>query len=323
MKHIGVLTSGGDAPGMNAAIRAVVRAAVFHNIRVSGIYRGFEGLIEGEIQPLHARSVGNIIQRGGTMLKSARSEAFRTAEGRRKAIAELQQQQIDGLIIIGGDGSFRGAEVLSAEYPIPIIGIPGTIDNDLGGTDFTIGYDTACNTVIHAVDAIRDTASSHNRIFFIEAMGRDSGFIALRAGVAAGIETIIIPEREEEWKQLLEKLQRGQRVKKSAALVMVGEGCHCGNATTLAKQFSDSFPDLEVRVTILGHVQRGGSPSCFDRELASRLGVSAVEGLLKGEKNKMVGLMQQQIHFTPFHQLAEKRKSIDTELLRLQEILTV
>lgn len=323
MKHIGVLTSGGDAPGMNAAIRAVVRAAVFHNLQVSGIYRGFEGLMAGEIQPLDARSVGNIIQRGGTMLKSARSEAFRTAEGRRKAIAHIQQQQIDGLIVIGGDGSFRGAEALSAEHPIPVIGIPGTIDNDLSGTDFTIGYDTACNTVIRAVDAIRDTASSHNRIFFVEAMGRDSGFIALRAGMAAGMETIIIPEREEEWKQLLEKLQKGQRVKKSAALVMVGEGCHCGNATTLAKQFSQACPELEVRVTVLGHIQRGGSPSCFDRELASRLGVAAVEGLRKGEKNKMVGLQQQQIDYTPFHQLSEKRKPIDAELLRLQEILTI
>ena len=323
VSHIGVLTSGGDAPGMNAAIRAVVRTAVHYNKRISGIFRGYEGMIEGDIQQMDARSVGHIIQRGGTLLKSARCSDFLSPDGRAKAYQQLQHAGVDALIVIGGDGSFRGAAALTEEHHIPVVGIPGTIDNDLSGTDYTIGYDTACNTVVRAVDAIRDTASSHNRIFFVEAMGRDSGYIALRAGIAAGMETIIIPEQETEADELLNRLIHGQRVKKSAALVMVSEGCKAGGAMDLAEKFRKACPHLEIRVTILGHIQRGGPPGCLDREYASRMGVASVEGILTGQNAAMVGIQNQQITFTPFSLLQAKNKPIDTELLRIQKILSV
>jgi 6-phosphofructokinase 1 len=321
INKIGVFTSGGDAPGMNAAIRAVVRAAEFYNIKPMGIYRGYEGLMDGDFVELHARSVSNIISRGGTILKSARSQRFRTAEGRKLAFENVKKAGIDALVAIGGDGTFTGASVFLDEHNVPTIGIPGTIDNDLSGTDFTIGYDTACNTVIHAVDAIRDTASSHNRLFFIEVMGRDSGFIAMRSGIAAGVEFILVPECEMTIEDLVKKLECSK--KKSSGLVIVAEGLKMGGAMEIAAKVKERFAHYDTKVTVLGHIQRGGSPSCLDREIAGRMGVAAIEGLLQGKKNVMVGIVNGSIVYSSFEEVVNNPQPINFDLLRINEILSV
>lgn len=321
IKKIGVFTSGGDSPGMNAAIRAVVRAAVYYGITPIGIYRGYEGLIDGDFVEMNARSVSNIISRGGTILKSARSQRFRTTEGRQQAFGHIKNAGIEALVAIGGDGTFTGASVFLNEYNVPTIGIPGTIDNDLSGTDFTIGYDTACNTVINAVDAIRDTASSHNRLFFIEVMGRDSGFIAMRSGLAAGVETIIVPEREMTIDDLVKKLDSSK--KKSSGLVIVSEGLQMGGAIEIAQKVKEKFSHYDTKVTVLGHIQRGGSPSCLDREHASRMGVAAVEGLIAGKKNVMVGIISGAIAYSSFEDVVNNPQPINFDLLRINEILSV
>jgi 6-phosphofructokinase 1 len=323
IKKIAVLTSGGDAPGMNAALRAVVRAGVYYGKEVIGVYRGYEGLIEGDMKAMDARSVANIINRGGTILKTTRSKGFLTADGRKQAFDNLKKNEVDALIVIGGDGTFRGATVFENEFNFPIIGLPGTIDNDLSGTDFTIGFDTACNTVIHAVDAIRDTASSHNRIFFIEVMGRDCGFIALRSGIAAGVELIVIPEHHTNMEELIKSLSKEGRNKRSSALVVVAEGGKFGNAADIAKQVKVAYPDYDTKVTVLGHIQRGGSPSCTDREIASRMGVAAVEGFLQNKSGVMAGIINSKIVYTPFSDIVNTPKPIDLDIFRINEILSV
>ncbi len=320
---IGVMTSGGDSPGMNAAIRAVARACAYYNVKCIGFYRGYQGMIEGDHCVMNARSVRNIISRGGTILKSARSEEFRTPEGRKKAADHLKQIGVDAMVLIGGDGTFRGGQVFSEEYDIPVIGVPGTIDNDIAGTNYTIGYDTALNTVIDAIDKIRDTASSHDRLFFIEVMGRDAGFIALNSGVGAGAEEILIPEEDLGLDRLLESLKRSKRSGKSSSIVVVSEGDKTGkNVYELADYVTSNLPDYDVRVTVLGHMQRGGSPSCFDRTLASRLCVKAVELLLDGEKNVMVGLINNQVTSTSFDKGLSGDHAINKELLRISDILS-
>jgi 6-phosphofructokinase 1 len=295
IKSIGVLTSGGDAPGMNAAIRAVVRTARYHDINVFGIYRGYEGLIDGEILPMDNLSVAKIIQRGGTILQSARSPRFRTEEGMALAWENLKKNQIDALVVIGGDGTFRGAEELSERFDVKVIGVPGTIDNDLYGSDYTIGYDTAINTVVEAVDKIRDTAGSHNRLFFIEVMGRDAGFIALRSGIATGAEEILIPETTTNIDSLIEKLRYHRRASKTSGIIIVAEGDEGGGAFEVARKVNEKFSGYSTRVTILGHVQRGGSPSCMDRVLASTLGFEAVNALLNNHSRVMVGQVNKKL----------------------------
>ncbi len=323
IRTIGVITSGGDSPGMNAAIRAVARACAYYNVKCIGFYRGFQGMIDGDYCVLKARSVRNIISSGGTILKSARSKDFRTPEGRKKAAACIEEAGIDAMILIGGDGTFRGGQIFSKEYDIPVIGVPGTIDNDIAGTNFTIGYDTALNTVIDAIDKIRDTASSHDRLFFIEVMGRDSGFIALNSGVGAGAEEILIPEEDLGLDRLLESLKRSKRSGKSSSIVVVSEGDKIGkNVYELADYVTENLPDYDVRVTVLGHMQRGGSPTCFDRTLASRLCVKAVELLLDGEKNVMVGLLNNEIRTTNFDEGLKEDHGINKELLRISDILS-
>lgn len=323
IKKIAVLTSGGDAPGMNAAVRAVVRTSVFHNLQVAGVYRGYQGLIEGDLEPLSARSVNHILQRGGTILKSARSADFRTEQGRARAALKLREHAIDGLIVIGGDGTFAGAELLSREAGIAILGLPGTIDNDLYGTDFTIGFDTAINTVVEAVDKIRDTALSHNRLFFVEVMGRDAGFIAAHAGVASGALAILVPERETPIEKLIERLNDARRQNKSSSIVLVAEGGKSGNATEIAAEVNRLAPYYETKVTILGHIQRGGSPSCADRILASRLGTAAVEQLLAGKKDCMIGMVNNKVTLTPFSKAITEKYPIDTEFLRIADMLSI
>ena len=323
IRKIAVFTSGGDAPGMNAAVRAVVRTAIYNNLRVAGIYRGYQGLIEGDIEELSARSVNQILQRGGTIIKSARSKDFREKEGRTRAYEKLKSNGIDALVAIGGDGTFAGAHLFNKEFDFPIIGIPGTIDNDLIGSDFTIGFDTALNTVIDAVDKIRDTAASHNRLFFVEVMGRDAGFIAAHAGVASGALAILIPEREMSIDQLIERLAEARRQNKTSSIVIVAEGGKSGNATEIAKLVQEKAPFYDTRVTILGHIQRGGSPSCFDRNLASRLGVAAVESLLAGKRDSMVGMINQKIVLTPFKKAISDKLKIDPEMLRIADILSM
>ena len=283
IKNIGVLTSGGDSPGMNAAVRAVVRTCVYHNIGCFGIYQGYQGLIDNKLEPMNARSVKDIINKGGTILKSARCLEFRTTEGRKTAYENLKKNNIDGLVVIGGDGSFTGAMIFQKEFSFPVVGIPGTIDNDIQGTRFTLGYDTALNTVIEAIDKIRDTASSHNRLFFVEVMGRDAGHIALNAGIGAGAEEILIPEEDMGLERLLESLKRSEKSGKSSSIVVIAEGDKTGkNVFEIASYIENNLPYYEVRVSVLGHMQRGGTPSCFDRVLASRMGVFAVESLLEG-----------------------------------------
>jgi 6-phosphofructokinase 1 len=323
IKKIAVLTSGGDAPGMNAAIRAVVRATMHYGKESLAVYRGYEGLINGEFQPMNSRSVSNIIQRGGTILKTARSKGFMTLEGREKAAANIKAHGIDALVVIGGDGTFRGASKLYDEHGITVVGIPGTIDNDLAGTDYTIGYDTACNTVITAIDAIRDTASSHDRLFFIEVMGRDSGFIALRAAIAAGVEAVLIPEHLMTIEQLINKLETGAKNKKSSSLVVVAEGGESGNAMEIAAQVEQQFSHYDTKVTVLGHVQRGGTPSCADREIAGKLGVAAVEAILMGKSGVMVGIINHNLSITPFADVVKTKKAINLETFRINEILAV
>ncbi len=318
------MTSGGDAPGMNAAIRSVVRACAYYRKECVGIYRGYQGLIEGDFETFTARDVNNIVQKGGTILKSARSKEFRTKEGRKKAYENLKEHKIDALVVIGGDGSFTGGVIFNKEYNFPIIGIPGTIDNDIYGTSHTLGYDTALNTAVEAIDKIRDTASSHNRLFFVEVMGRDAGFIALNVGVGAGAEEILIPEEDLGLDRLLESLLKSKRAGKSSSIVVVSEGDKTGkNVFELANYVEENLPEYEVRVSVLGHMQRGGSPSCFDRVLASRLGVKAVELLIDGKTNLMVGLRDNKVQATDLEKAIKGIHAINTELLRVSDIMTV
>lgn len=323
MKKIGVLTSGGDAPGMNAAIRAVVRAAIYNGCEAYGIYDGYEGLIQGNIKRFYSHDVSNIIQRGGTILKTARSVEFRTPEGRSKAYEQLKEKGIDGLVVIGGDGTFTGARILGQEHNIPIVGIPGTIDNDLYGTDYTIGYDTAVNTVVDAVDKIRDTASAHNRLFFIEVMGRDAGFIALRTAVATGAEAVLVPEIETDLDALDEYLKKDYRPHKSSGIVIVAEGEKSGGAYTIADKVAKMHPEFDIRVVVLGHVQRGGSPSGFDRVTASILGVAAVDALLDDQKSIMVGMVDSEIVHIPFNKTIKNTKPLNKSLLSIQNVLSI
>ncbi|RSK38576.1 6-phosphofructokinase [Mangrovimonas spongiae] len=323
INKIAVLTSGGDAPGMNAAIRSVVRTCAYHKIECVGIYRGYQGMIEGDFKEMDARSVKGIINKGGTVLKSARSDEFRTPEGRKKAFNQLKKEQVDALVAIGGDGTFTGAMVFNSEYDFPVMGIPGTIDNDIYGTSHTLGYDTALNTVVEAIDKIRDTASSHNRLFFVEVMGRDVGHIALNTGVGAGAEEILIPEEDLGLDRLLESLRRSKQSGKSSSIVVVAEGDKIGkNVFELKDYVDENLAEYEVRVSVLGHMQRGGSPSCFDRVLASRMGVKAVESLLEGKSNFMVGLLNDTMALTPLENAIKGQSKINLELLRVSDIMT-
>ena len=324
IKKIGVLTSGGDSPGMNAAIRAVVRTCAFHNIECAGIYRGYQGMIEGDFKEMGPRSVNNIINKGGTILKSARSKEFMTTEGRQKAYENLKKNNIDALVVIGGNGSFTGGLLFNKEFNFPVIGIPGTIDNDIYGTSHTLGYDTALNTVVEVIDKIRDTASSHNRLFFIEVMGRDAGHIALNAGIGAGAEEILIPEEDMGLDRLLDSLRKSKASGKSSSIVVIAEGDKIGkNAFELKDYVDENMPEYDVRVSILGHMQRGGSPSCFDRVLASRLGVKAVESLLEGQSNYMAGLMKDEIVLVPLEQAVKGKSQVDKELIRVSDIVSI
>lgn len=324
LNKIGVLTSGGDSPGMNAAIRAVVRTCAYHNIECVGIYRGYQGMIEGDFKEMGPRSVNNIINKGGTILKSARSKEFMTPEGRKKAYDNLVKQGIDAFVVIGGNGSFTGGLIFNAEYNFPVIGIPGTIDNDIYGTSFTLGYDTALNTVVEVIDKIRDTASSHNRLFFVEVMGRDAGHIALNAGIGAGAEEILIPEEDMGLDRLVESLKKSKASGKSSSIVVIAEGERTGkSAFELKEYFDENMPEYDVRVSILGHMQRGGSPSCFDRVLASRLGVKAVEVLLEGQSNYMVGLIKDEVVLTPLELAVKGKSQINQELIKVSDIVSI
>lgn len=324
IKKIGVITSGGDAPGMNAAIRAVVRACSYYDVQCVAYYRGYQGMIENDFIEMYPRSVKNIINRGGTILKSARSDEFRTEEGRKKAYENLKANNVDAMVLIGGDGTFTGGLIFSQEFDIPVVGVPGTIDNDIRGTEFTIGYDTALNTVVEAIDKIRDTASSHDRLFFIEVMGRDAGFIALNSGVGAGAEEILIPEEDQALDKLIDSLKRSKRSGKSSSIVIVAEGDKTGKSVfELAEYVNQHMPDYNTRVTVLGHLQRGGSPSCFDRVLASRLGVKAVEFLLDGQRDIMVGIRNHKVISTDISDITKGGHDISRELLRIADILSI
>lgn len=318
---IGVLTSGGDSPGMNAATRAVVRTAIYYGLEAFGIMRGYAGMIDNDIVPLHSRSVANIIQRGGTILKTARCKEFFLPEGRKKAYDNLKKLGIDGLIIIGGDGSFKGADIFSREFDIPCIGLPGTIDKDIAGTDFTIGFDTAVNTAVEAIDKIRDTADAHDRLFIIEVMGRDAGYIALHSGIATGAENILIPERKTDVEELVQGLLEKEKRKKLVNLVVVAEGDDFGGGNEVAKIIKERLPNADVRVCILGHIQRGGSPSCLDRLIASRMGYSAVESLIEGRHNVMVGIVNNRMSFTPLEKAVKAKQKINNEWLKIVKIL--
>ena len=323
-KKIALITSGGDAPGMNAAIRSVVRSCVFHHVVPFGVLKGFDGLINGDMLEMNARSVKGIINKGGTILKTARSKDFRTRKGRDKAFNNLKKNEIDGLIVIGGDGTFTGGLIFSEENNFPVIGIPATIDNDIFGTSHTIGFDSACNTVMSAIDKIRDTASSHNRLFFIEVMGRDAGHIALNTGVSSGAEEILIPEENMGLDRLIQSLKRSQNTGKSSIIVVVAEGDNTGeNVFDLKKYVEKHLPDYEARVSVLGHMQRGGSPSCFDRVLASRLGVKAVESMINGENSVMTGLKNNLVVLTPFKKAIKGITKINTELLKVSDIMSI
>lgn len=323
IRRLAVYSSGGDAPGMNAAIRAVVRTASYYDLHVFGIYRGYEGMIDGDIVRLDKGDVGNIIHRGGTILKTARSTRFRTPEGRKLAYEALIANDIDALIAIGGDGTFTGGKIFFEEYGIPVIGIPGTIDNDLFGTDYTIGFDTAVNTAIEAVDRIRDTADSHNRLFFVEVMGRDTGYIALNTGIGSGAGAILIPESSIDVETLIKHLEKTAKRQKLFSLIIVAEGNENGNAQKLASEIRDRFPDYDPKVTIIGHLQRGGAPSALDRLIASRMGFKAVEAIIEGHTNKMVGIQNNQMKLIPFEDAINKSKDIDKDLLRMAEILSL
>lgn len=315
IKTIGILTSGGDAPGMNAAIRAVTRSAIYSGFRVKGIYRGYRGLITDEIVEFKTQNVSNIIQMGGTILKTARCQEFRTPEGRQLAYDVLRRQEIDALVVIGGDGSLSGARIFANEFNFPIIGLPGTIDNDLYGTDSTIGYDTALNTIMQCVDKIRDTATSHERLFFIEVMGRDAGFLALNGAIASGAEAAIIPEIYTEVDQLAELIQNGFRKSKNSSIVLVAESPITGGATGLAERVKNEYPGYDVRVSILGHLQRGGSPTAYDRILASRMGAAAIDALLDDQRNVMIGIKNDEIVYVPFTKAIKNDKPINRTLL--------
>ena len=321
MKHIALFTSGGDAPGMNAAIRAVVRTAISKGLQVSGIMHGYEGMINDEFVKMNLDSVSNIIQTGGTILKTSRSERFKTVEGRKIAFENLQKHKIDGLIAIGGDGTFTGANVFKNEYNVPCVGVPGTIDKDLSGTDFTIGFDTAVNTAMYAIDKIRDTADAHDRIFFVEVMGRDAGYIALNAGIATGAEEILIPETPTYLEDLYKHLADDFRRKKMCHIIIVAEGDDAGHAITIAEKVKQKFPNIDARTTVLGHIQRGGSPTYFDRVLASRLGFAAVEALLDNNFQVMAGLVNDKIVFTKFENVIKQHPPIDKGILKMVKIL--
>jgi 6-phosphofructokinase 1 len=322
IKKIGVLTSGGDAPGMNAAIRAAVRAGFYYNLEMYGIYRGYEGMIQNDIKKLDSKNITHVLERGGTFLKSARSEEFRTAKGRQKAYDNLKAHGIDALVVIGGDGSLTGAHLFYQEYGIPSIGLPGTIDNDLSGTDSTIGFDTACNTAIEAIDKIRDTATSHDRLFFVEVMGRDAGFIAINAGIGSAAAAILIPENKTPIENLVEKLKSRSKAMKTSNIVIVAEGGKSGSAQEIADKVKKFLPYYDIKVTILGHLQRGGAPSSFDRLLASKLGVAAVEGLMQGKYDVMAGMINNKVVFTPIVKAIVDDKDVDEEDLRVANILS-
>ena len=323
VKSIGLLTSGGDAPGMNAAIRAVTRAAIFNDMRVFGIYRGYKGLISNEIVEFKTNSVSNIIQQGGTILKTARCTEFTTEAGRRTAYENMQQHGIDALVVIGGDGSLTGAGIFANEYNIPIVGLPGTIDNDLNGTDTTIGYDTALNTIMQSMDKIRDTATSHERLFFVEVMGRNCGYLALNSAIASGAEAAIIPEISMEKDQLAELIEQGFRKSKSSSMVLVAESEITGGAMNLAERVKKEYPQYDVRVSILGHLQRGGSPTAQDRILASRMGIAAIQALLENQRNVMIGIRENEIDYVPFKRAIKKDREISSELLEVLKISSI
>ncbi|HBG71899.1 MAG: 6-phosphofructokinase [Bacteroidetes bacterium GWF2_43_63] len=324
IKRIGVLTSGGDAPGMNAAIRAVTRTAIFHGLQVTGIRRGYQGMVEGDFIELETKSVANIIQRGGTILKTARSKDFMTKEGMNRAYNSIKMAGIDALVVIGGDGTFRGAHEFTSIYKdVKVVGIAGTIDNDLAGTDNCIGYDTALNTVVEAVDKIRDTADSHERLFFIEVMGRDAGFIALRSGIAVGAEDILIPETSSSIDELIDKLENGRRRNKTSGIIMIAEGDESGGAFAVAEQVKKRLPQYDVRVTVLGHIQRGGSPSCMDRVYASQYGYHAVKALLSGKSGIMVGIIKREVVETPFGEAVKHTNKVRTDLKEMIRTLSV
>lgn len=319
---IGVLTSGGDSPGMNAAVRAVVRTGLYYGMEVYGIMRGYTGMYENDIIKMESKSVANIIQRGGTILKTSRCKEFFTTEGRKVAYENLKKFGINGLVIIGGDGSFRGAQIFSNEYDIPCVGLPGTIDKDIAGTDFTIGFDTAVNTAVEAIDKIRDTADAHDRLFIIEVMGRDAGYIALHSGIATGAENILIPERKTVMSEIVQALEEKERRHKLVNLIVVAEGDEFGGAEQVAKVIKEKLPQQEVRVCILGHIQRGGSPSCMDRLIASRMGYHAVECLMEGRHNVFVGIVNNKMHYTPINEAVKKKQRISEEWMKVVKILS-
>jgi 6-phosphofructokinase 1 len=323
MKKIAVFTSGGDAPGMNACLRAVVRMGLYKGLDVYGIRYGYSGMMEGNIFPMASFTVSNILQRGGTILKSARSEEFKTKDGRKKAYEQLKQRNIEGVVAIGGDGTFTGAKIFQEEFGIPFIGVPGTIDNDLYGTDYTIGFDTAVNTALHAIDNIRDTANSHDRVFFVEVMGRLSGYIALHCGIGGGAELVMVPETETTIEDVINTLRKGRGKEKTSAIVIVAEGDEQGNAHEIASKVMNQLPNLDIRVSTLGHMQRGGSPTSQDRILATRLGMAAVEGLLDGRNNCMAGVIEGRIVYTSFVDAIGKDKPLNADLLRLVDIMSV
>ena len=323
INSIGILTSGGDAPGMNAAIRAVTRAAICNGLKVFGIYRGYKGLVTDEIVEFKSQNVSNIIQMGGTILKTARCKEFKTAEGRAQAYENMKKHGIDALVVIGGDGSLTGARILAQEFDIPCIGLPGTIDNDLYGTDTTIGYDTALNTILDAVDKIRDTATSHERLFFVEVMGRDAGFLALNGAIAAGAEAAIIPEFSTEVDQLEQFINHGFKKSKSSSIVLVAESELTGGAMHYAERVKNEYPQYDVRVTILGHLQRGGRPTAHDRIIASRMGVASIQALLEGQRNVMIGIENDKIVYVPFAKAIKNDKPIDRELVNVLAELSI
>ncbi len=323
IKKIGVMTSGGDSPGMNAAIRAVVRTCHYYEIECIGIREGYNGMIAGDFITLGPRDVAHIINHGGTILQTSRSKEFMLKEGRKKAFLNLKQAGVDGLVCIGGDGTFTGAQIFSEEFDLPIIGLPGTIDNDIYGTDSTIGFDTAMNTAMEAIDKIRDTATSHNRVFFVEVMGRDAGFIALHSGIASGALDVLIPEKKDSLDDLFAIFERAKRMEKKSNIIVVAEGEELANVYDLAKMTRMKFPDYETRVVVLGHIQRGGSPTCADRILASRLGYSAVIGLMEGKTKVMAGIQANKLVYTPIEEAIKKRNEVDCELLKMVEVLSI
>jgi 6-phosphofructokinase 1 len=323
MKRIGIFTSGGDSPGMNACIRAAVRTALNNNLEVFGIKQGFNGMIKGDISQMYSHSVSNIIQRGGTILKSARSKDFFEYEGRKKAFEQLQKHGIDALVAIGGNGTFTGAMQFEQEFGIPTVGCPGTIDNDLYGTDHTIGYDTAVNTALEAIDKIRDTADSHDRVFFVEVMGRDSGYIAIPCGIGGGAELVMIPETKTTIDDVVNALKQGREKSKTSFLIVVAEGDEEGHATQIVEKVKAILPDFDYRVSIIGHIQRGGAPTALDRMLASKMGMGAVDGLLAGKRNVMCGVINNVITYTDFHDTIYKKKPINVDLLKLVDLMSI